>query len=90
MRSSFVHSEEAVRPYSAIEVDAIQVVIPVEAHPQKDLCGFVVGVDCPCAPASWDALEKEETAVRFDQAFGPGFARFERTRLELPTSKKTA
>ncbi len=68
--------EEAVCPYSVIEVDAIEIVISVEAHPQEYLCGFVVGVDCPGAPASWDALEKEETAVCLNQAFSPGFASF--------------
>ncbi len=80
--------EKAIRPHSAIEVDAIQVVISVEANPQKDLCGFVVDVNSPRVPASRDALEEEESALCLDQAFGPGFAGRQERAKHLPPRRR--
>jgi hypothetical protein len=76
--------QETVSPDSLIEVDSIEIVVPVEAHPQKGLGCLVIDVDRSRVRAMRDALQEDQTAIDFDQAFRSGFSRFQKGGKDLP------
>ncbi len=54
--------QEPIRPDCLVKVSPVQVIVPVEAHPQEGSGRFVVDVDRPCVRPVGDALQEDQAA----------------------------